>query len=211
MPEFEWKRFPVGPLEMNSYLVKCCTTEALMIVDPGDEVERLWQSVENWGGKLAHIILTHGHFDHILQLKRFQELAGLKAMAHAGDEQLFANVSEMAAMFGMRSPGQATVDFTLSEGDRIEFGELSFNILHTPGHSPGSVSLVGHGMAIVGDVLFKDSIGRTDLPGGSFEILAQSIRSKLFTLNDDTIVLSGHGEPTSIGHEKKYNPFLQQY
>lgn len=209
MPELEWKRIPVGPLAMNCYLIKCTVTEELMIVDPGDEVERLWEIVQDWGGNLASIVLTHGHFDHILQLKQFQQLSGLKALAHAGDAQLFTNVSNMAAMFGMQSSGPAAVNFSLNDGDKIDFGRLSFEVLHTPGHSPGSVSLVGHNLAIVGDVLFRDSIGRTDLPGGSFEILAQSIRSKLFTLNDETIVLSGHGESTTIGYEKKYNPFLQ--
>ncbi len=209
MPEIAWRRIPVGPLAMNSYIFSCKATGAGMIIDPGDDVEHLWQSVQDMNCQLSHIILTHGHFDHILQLKKFQELSGLKAKAHAGDQHLFANVDDMAAMFGLHSSGPAEVEFTLAEGRKIEFGELSFEILHTPGHSPGSVSLIGHGFAIVGDVLFRDSVGRTDLPGGSFEILTQSIRSKLFTLPDETIVLSGHGEQTTVGYEKRYNPFLR--
>ncbi|KAA3618167.1 MAG: MBL fold metallo-hydrolase [Calditrichaeota bacterium] len=209
MPNIEWKRMPVGPLAMNCYIFICRETDRGLIIDPGDDVENLWKTIQGLDFTLEHILMTHGHFDHILNLQKFQTLAGLKAKAHPDDKALFENVNAMASMYGLPSSGPAEVDFTLAEGQVIEFGKHKFEVFHTPGHSPGSVSFVGGGVAVVGDVLFRDSIGRTDLPGASFEQLINSIRSKLFVLNDETEVLSGHGETTTIGYEKKYNPFLR--
>lgn len=208
MPNLEWKRIPVGPLAMNCYICVCRDTNKGMIIDPGDNVSMLLSTIEELDFSLEKILITHGHFDHILNLKEFQQQTGLQAQAHPADKPLFENLNRIAQMYGLESAGVPDVDFCLSEGEQIALGTHSFEILHTPGHSPGSVSFLSDGLAIVGDVLFQGSIGRTDLPGGSFDELLGTIRTKLLPLPDETEVLCGHGETTMIGYERKYNPFL---
>lgn len=209
MSKIEWERIPVGPIAMNSYIVYCTETGEGIIIDPGDEVEYLWQRVSDIGVQLSQIVLTHGHWDHILHLKKFQEISGLDAIAHPDDMILFSEIEKIAALYGLQSSGPANVKFSLLEGDEVKVGNTTFSVRHTPGHSPGSVSLISDDLAIVGDVLFFQSIGRTDLPGGSHPQLLASIESKLMNLDDDVRVLPGHGETTTIGFERVHNPFLR--
>jgi glyoxylase-like metal-dependent hydrolase (beta-lactamase superfamily II) len=154
------------------------------------------------------IWLTHAHIDHVLGVPELKRITGAPVYLHPGDRPLYDRVVQQAAAFGMRASPLPPPDREFAHGDEVRVGDLAFAVRHTPGHSPGSVSLVGSDAVFVGDVLFLGSIGRCDLPGGDMDTLLQSIRRELLSLPDDTIVYSGHGSETSIGHERATNPFL---
>ncbi len=208
----QWKMITVGPFAMNAYLLWCEQTKVALVIDPGDEIERLEQEIAREGLQPERIILTHGHLDHVMFAHTFQEKSKLKLYMHRDDVFLLENMNRQAAMVGLLMPGLIAprVDGFFSEGEVITLGKQTLRVLHGPGHSPGSIMLIGEKLAVVGDVLFQGSIGRTDLPGGSYETLINSIQTKLLPLNDDTLVLPGHGETTTIGIERRTNPFLQQ-
>jgi hydroxyacylglutathione hydrolase len=204
---------PVTPFQQNCTLLWCDQTKRAVVIDPGGDLPDIARAIAQAGVTVEKIWLTHGHIDHA------GGAAELKAMLnvpiegpHRGDLFLLQNVVESARMFGIPNAANVTPDRWLEEGDQVRVGELTFDILHCPGHSPGSVAFINAGqkLAIVGDVLFAGSIGRTDLPGGSQEQLLTSIRDKLLPLADDVTVLNGHGPVTSIGRERASNPFLQQ-
>lgn len=207
----KWKMITVGPFAMNAYLLWCDETQAALVIDPGDEIERLVQEIEREGLRPERIILTHGHLDHVMRASAMQERFQLKLYMHRDDVFLVENMTRQAAMLGLMMPGLVAphVEGYLSEGESVSFGKQALKILHGPGHSPGSIMLLGAELAVVGDVLFQGSIGRTDLPGGSYEVLINSIRQKLLPLPDELLILPGHGETTTIGAERKFNPFLQ--
>jgi len=154
------------------------------------------------------IWLTHAHIDHVLGVPRLKADTGAPVYLHPGDRVLYDHVPEQASAFGMRAAALPPPDRALAHGDRLRVGALEFHVRHAPGHSPGSVVFEGHGMAFAGDVLFQGSIGRTDLPGGDFETLLKSIERELLTLPDSTIVYCGHGPETTVGRERRANPFL---
>jgi glyoxylase-like metal-dependent hydrolase (beta-lactamase superfamily II) len=165
--------------------------------------------VQESGTKPVAIWLTHAHLDHVLGVPRIAAETGVPVWLHPADRPLYDAVPEQATWFGLAAPGLLPApDRELAHGQRLQVGGLSFDIRHAPGHSPGSVCLTGHGIALSGDVLFAGSIGRTDLPGGDFETLIASIERELLSLSDDTIVYSGHGPETTIGRERRTNPFL---
>ncbi len=207
----KWKMITVGPFAMNAYLLWCDETKAALVIDPGDEIERIAQEIEREGVQPDRIILTHGHLDHVMFANLMQDKFKLKLFMHREDVFMVENMNRQAAMLGFTMPGLVAprIDGHLSEGDTVTFGKQTLKVLHGPGHSPGSIMLIGDDLAVVGDVLFQDSIGRTDLPGGSYETLIHSIRTKLLPLKDETLVLPGHGETTTIGAERRSNPFLQ--
>jgi glyoxylase-like metal-dependent hydrolase (beta-lactamase superfamily II) len=205
----KWDSLTVGPFGMNAYIVWCEKTKAGILVDPGDEIDEILERVKSHNVKPERIIITHAHIDHVLHAHEAQTRLKIPLYIHREDEPLLKNIPAQASMFGMPPGPIPKIDGYLQAGDVIRFGEVELKVRHTPGHSPGSISLIGEGHAIVGDVLFRGSIGRTDLPGGSFEVLIQSISEKLFTLPDSTRVLPGHGESTTIGFERLNNPFLQ--
>jgi len=154
-------------------------------------------------------VATHTHFDHVLGVTELKTQTGAPFLIHKDDLETLEAMQERVRMFfGLKVPAPPKVDGFLKEGDSVNFGDERLNILHTPGHSPGSISLVGDGYVITGDALFNQSIGRTDLPGGDFDTLINSIKSKLFALPDDTMVYPGHGSETSIGDERLANPFV---
>lgn len=198
----------VGPLQVNCFLVACRTSSEAVVVDPGEEGARILKLASEEGLKIVKIVNTHGHFDHVGGNQKLVEATGAELMLHAADLPLLRNAKRHAEVYGLSASASPDPDRFLAEGDTFTVGNCSFRVFHVPGHSPGSICLLSHDHLFVGDVLFAGSIGRTDLPGGDFDALVEGIRVKLFTLADDTVVHSGHGPDTTIGREKKMNPFV---
>ena len=199
----------VGKLQTNCYVLHS-QSEAI-VVDPGDEEERILRFLRDLKGKTKFIVATHTHFDHVLAVKSVRKATGAPFLIHEDDLPMLQSMQErVRQLMGLQVPPPPKVDNFLREGDTLEFGSERIRVLHTPGHSLGSISLSGQGYVLTGDALFNQSIGRTDLPGGDLQTLLQSIKTRLFQLNDETIVYPGHGPETSIGDEKLANPFVGQ-
>jgi glyoxylase-like metal-dependent hydrolase (beta-lactamase superfamily II) len=204
----------VPPFFKNGYLVVCDTTKAAVLIDPGDEVDALLDDAKEMQAKIGAILLTHAHLDHVTGVARARSVTSAPIWIHRDDLFLYEGVVEQGRMFGLRVSPQPTVDKFFGEGRCLEFGNYCVDVFHTPGHSPGGVCLAigatqGDARQLfVGDTLFAGSIGRTDLPGGDMDTLLGSIRSVLFGFPDGTPVHSGHGPVTTIGEEKRTNPFL---
>jgi hydroxyacylglutathione hydrolase len=202
----------VGPLQSNCYILGCDATRSAVVIDPGGEIPRIL-------GKLAQLELnpelifcTHAHYDHICGLAELKQLTGAKALLHAEDFPLYDNLAVQAAWIGLPAPQQTEIDQKLTGNEVLQFGDLSGQILHTPGHSPGSCCFLMTGSVprlFSGDTLFRESIGRTDLWGGSYESLLNSLMQKILPLPDDMIISPGHGPESTLRHEKKNNPFLR--
>ena len=203
---------PNGAFLENCYLVLDEAARECAIVDPGEEAGLILQKVAAAGARPVAVWLTHAHLDHVLGVARVAAATGggVPVYLHPADRPLYEHVPEQAAAFGMRAAPLPALspDCAFAHGGAVRVGGLSFAVRHTPGHSPGSVCLVGHGVVFVGDVLFQGSIGRTDLPGGDVDTLLASIERELLVLPDSTIVYSGHGPATTIGAERRGNPFL---
>ena len=204
------EKLAVGQLMTNCYVVSDDTTGEGIVIDPGGDGERILETIRRLQLKIVLVINTHGHFDHIMANKEVMEGTDAPLAIHPDDARMLTNPLRSFAVFmgKMRPSPPATV--MLNEGDTVEFGSAKLQVLHTPGHSPGSISLWSPEEKAVfsGDVLFSQGIGRTDFPGGSYGILVQTIQDKLFTLPDDTVVYSGHGPETTIGFERAHNPFV---
>jgi glyoxylase-like metal-dependent hydrolase (beta-lactamase superfamily II) len=201
-------RLEVGVFAENCYVVGCEETREGVVIDPGDEAGRILTAIEKHKLHIKYILITHAHLDHVKEAGAVKRQLNVPLFMHRSDQFLLDNLSAQAAAFGLSTSGVPQVDTYVDESENIEFGKQRFEVLHTPGHSPGSISFVTKGLAFVGDVLFAGSIGRTDLPGGDFDVLIGSIKSKLFPLGDDTLVYPGHGPATAIGIERRTNPFL---
>ena len=202
-------QIPNGMFAENCYLIVDEQAGACAIVDPGEEAGLILHKVAETGTKPVAIWLTHAHLDHVLGVARVSAETGAPVWLHPADRPLYDAVPEQAAWFGLAAPpGLPAPDRDMVHGAELAVGELRFAVRHTPGHSPGSVCLIGSGIAFSGDVLFAGSIGRTDLPGGDFETLIGSIERELLPLPDDTILYSGHGPESTIGRERRTNPFL---
>lgn len=205
----------VNGFGVNTYILADTATKECAIVDPGvsdsNEREALKKAIDKYGLKPTHLINTHLHIDHVLGNGFVTKEYGLKPEAHKDDEFLASRVKEQARMFGLPIDVDNTfIDTYLEDGDEIKVGESTLKVLTVPGHSPGSIALYcpeSH-FVVTGDALFAGSIGRTDLPGGDYKTLIDSISSQLMTLPDDTVVYPGHGQPTTIGLEKEHNPYL---
>jgi glyoxylase-like metal-dependent hydrolase (beta-lactamase superfamily II) len=197
-----------GVFGENCYIVADRSTADAVIVDPGEEAELFLRRLETENWTLRAVWLTHAHLDHITGVADVVEATGVEVYLHPADRPLYDNVAEQGRWLGLRPEQPGPVDHDLQDHQMLTVGELSFEVVHVPGHSPGSVALIGHGVAIVGDALFAGSIGRTDLPGGDAETLLKSIRERLLTLPDATVVYAGHGPATTIGEERRGNPFL---
>ncbi len=193
----------------NCFIVGCENTKFAVVIDPGDEVNKILLSLADSKLTVKYIINTHGHFDHVGANKRLKDATGAPILIHKADADMLAQVSISAMAFGMSGENSPPADRAIDEGDKITFGGITLTVLHTPGHSLGGVSLHGDGVVFVGDSLFAGSIGRTDFPGGDYDTLIRSIKTKLLPLGDDVVVYSGHGPATTIGREKRFNPFLQ--
>ena len=200
----------VPPFESNCWILGSSETQAAVVIDPGDEAGIL-KTLEAHKLTLKYLIHTHGHLDHVSATTALQQETGAQVLIHKADQVLLDNLDLQGTMFGLAASEPPTVDRYICEGDRIEWGEYTLSVIETPGHSPGGVclNLEGEKILLAGDTLFQDSIGRTDLWGGDYEQLLDSIREKLWPLDDNTIVCPGHGPRTTIGREKRENPFLQ--
>lgn len=201
------------PFMKNGYVLADEASREAVVIDPGDEVDELLDVVAQQGLSVGHILLTHAHLDHITGVRRAKEVLGAPVVLHAADRPLYDAIVQQGQMFGLRVEPQPDPD-QYYDGRIYRFGAYEIRVHHTPGHSPGGVCLqVGRAgedgkTLIVGDTLFAGSIGRTDLPGGDLQTLLTSIRTVLFPLGDDAVVYPGHGEPTTIGRERRMNPFL---
>jgi glyoxylase-like metal-dependent hydrolase (beta-lactamase superfamily II) len=202
---------PVTPLQQNCTLLWCETTRRAVVVDPGGDVATIRQAIAQADVTVERIWITHGHVDHVGGADELREVLGVPIEGpHQADKYLLDNVVSSANMFGLVGARNFLPDRWLDEGETVSVGELTFDILHCPGHSPGSVVFFNKAMrfAIVGDVLFQGSVGRTDLPGGSHAALIKSITTKLLPLGDDVSFICGHGPGSSFGRERLSNPFL---
>ncbi|MCG6892850.1 MAG: MBL fold metallo-hydrolase [Desulfobacteraceae bacterium] len=199
----------VGPIQANCFVVGCEDTRKAAVIDPGDEADRILMSLAEHSLKVEAIINTHGHFDHVGANRRMKEATGAPIIIHAADAGMLQSLAASAASWGMTAENSPDADRTVEDGDEISVGNITFRVLHTPGHTPGGISLYADGVVFVGDALFAGSIGRTDFPGGDYGTLINAIQNKLFTLPDDTVVYAGHMGTTTIGREKRTNPFAR--
>jgi len=193
---------------VNCYLLGCEKTSESIIIDPGGDVDKLLRTLSFRKLKLKYILNTHGHIDHVGGNKRMKEATGVPILIHSADAPMITKASKQAALFGLELEDSPPADDFLEEGDVVKFGEISLQVIHTPGHSPGSICLFAADKIFVGDTLFYESIGRTDFPGGSYETLIHMVKTKIFPLGDHVRVFPGHGPVTTVGHERKYNPFF---
>jgi len=204
----------VPPFSKNGFVVACPDTREGIVIDPGDEVDQLLDIVRRRELAVKYILLTHAHLDHVTGVARAKAALGVPIGLHRADEFLYKAVVQQGIAFGFKVDPQPPIDFYLEDGGPWRFGGYAAWVSHTPGHSPGGVCLaIGREtetarVLVVGDTLFAGGIGRTDLPGGSLEVLLSSIRNVLFQFPDESIVWPGHGERTTIGQERRTNPFL---
>ena len=202
------KDLTVGPIMANCYIVGCEETKSAAVIDPGDEADRILMVLAEAGLTVKTIINTHGHFDHVSANQRMKEVTGAPLLIHALDAPMLSQLSATAAAWGMSSDDSPPPDRTIAQDDVVQVGNLRLTVIHTPGHTPGGISLHTDKAVFVGDTLFAGSIGRTDFPGGDFGVLKTSIQEKLFTLDEDVTVYPGHMGLTTIGQEKRTNPFV---
>jgi glyoxylase-like metal-dependent hydrolase (beta-lactamase superfamily II) len=204
----KYKEVVVGALETNCYLVYCEETLQCAVVDPGAEPERIFLEIAEAELKPVVIINTHGHVDHIGANRDMKDHFGVPLYIHAADSPMLGKIQQLELSLFLGAKDSPPADHLMSDGEEIKIGNSVLRVLHTPGHSPGSVSLLGDGFLLSGDTLFFEGVGRTDLPGGSQKQLEQSLREKVMTLPDETVILPGHGPLTSVGQERVNNPFI---
>ncbi|MBF0398207.1 MAG: MBL fold metallo-hydrolase [Desulfobacterales bacterium] len=192
----------------NCFILGCEKTKEGVVIDPGDEVDKILLYLANLKITVKYIINTHGHFDHVGGNKRLKTVTNASLVIHQLDAPMLSIISYSAASFGLSGENSPPPDMTVVDGDIINFGNASLKVIHTPGHTKGGISLYSEGNVFVGDTLFAGSIGRTDFPGGDYQTLIDSIKEKLLPLGDHVKVYTGHGPQTTIGQERRYNPFL---
>jgi hydroxyacylglutathione hydrolase len=199
----------VGPLACNCYVVGDPATREAVVIDPGDDADGIAASIAGQDLVVVAIVATHAHFDHIVAAGRLRELTGAPFYLHEDDRPLLSWMQTSGRLFlGVELPPPPRVDATVAEGDLLSAGAARLEVVHTPGHSPGSISLVSDEAIFSGDTLFAGSVGRTDLPGGDMQALITAIRTKLFGLPEDVPVHPGHGPATTLGDERRHNPFV---
>ncbi|MBV2235018.1 MAG: MBL fold metallo-hydrolase [Sterolibacterium sp.] len=207
----QYKIIPVTPFQQNCSLLWCEQTREAAVVDPGGDIDRILAVVQQQGVRLVKILLTHGHIDHAGGTAELMARQPLQVEGPQQDDQfLIDQLSQQGRMFGLASGGSFTPDRWLQDGDQVSFGQITLDVLHCPGHTPGHVVFfhAPSRLALVGDVLFQGSIGRTDLPGGDTQGLLNSIRGKLWPLGNDVRFIPGHGPMSSFGDERRNNPFV---
>jgi glyoxylase-like metal-dependent hydrolase (beta-lactamase superfamily II) len=202
----------VGAFQENAYIIGSRRTGEAICIDPGDEVDEIRALARDMGVKITKVACSHGHLDHIMAVRAVVEETGAPFLLHRADIEIARGMPESALrMLGRHEQPTPEPDAFIADGDDVEIPGISLKVIHTPGHTPGSVCLYGHGMLFSGDTLFEGSIGRTDLPGGSWDQIAASITSRVMSLPDETIVRPGHMGQTTIGRERQHNPFVQQF
>lgn len=204
-------RVVVSPFATNCYIVGSEASKQGIIIDPGDEAEAILGRVADLELDIKLIILTHGHIDHVGALKAVKEASGAEMAIHADDAKSLRGLRgflQSVLVPGLSYPVPPPPERLLQDGDSLDVSDLCFKVLHTPGHTPGGICLLGEGVVFSGDTLFNYGIGRTDLPGGSYHRLMESIRTRLLVLPDNTVVYPGHGPETTVGAERAGNPFL---
>lgn len=197
-----------GPLGVNCYLIGCEKTKAGAVIDPGDDAPVILETIKKKNLDIKYIMLTHGHVDHLAHLSKLKDAIDAEFLMHQEDTFLLKGLFAQAMMFGLPNPGKPKPDRLVADGEEIILGQLKIKVLHTPGHSPGSVTYFVEDKLIVGDLIFAGSIGRTDLPKGDYQTLINSVETKIFTLPDETLIYPGHGPATTVGQEKATNPFF---
>ena len=202
-------QIPGGQFVENCYLVIDEAANACAVIDPGEQAGLILHKLRASGATPVGIWLTHAHIDHVLGVPELAAETGAPVYLHPDDRELYDAVPDQASWFGLTAEPLPPPDRELAAGERLTVGGLEFAVRHAPGHSPGHVVFAGHGAVFGGDVLFQGSIGRTDLPGGDFDTLIGSIERELLVLPDSTIVYPGHGPATTIGAERRTNPFLR--
>jgi hydroxyacylglutathione hydrolase len=204
------KILPVGPLQCNCSIIGDETTHEAMVVDPGDDIEGVLAIIRQHKLDVKQIVITHAHIDHVGGAMKLRAATGAPILLNQNDYALLKMLDEQASWIGVATPGDVVVEASIGDGESVRTGNLTANVLHTPGHTEGSVCLYfpAEKLLIAGDTLFARSIGRTDLPGGSFEKIMCSLHDRVMTLPDDTVVIPGHGRRTTIGEEREENPFL---
>jgi hydroxyacylglutathione hydrolase len=202
---------PVGPLQCNCSVIGDETTREGMVIDPGDDITDVLALVQKHNLQVRQIVITHAHIDHVGGAMKLREVTGAPILLNQNDYALLKMLDVQAAWLGMRSPGAVEIDRSIGDADKVEAGPLLANVIHTPGHTEGSICLYfpAQQKLIAGDTLFAGSIGRTDLPGGSFDKIMRSLHQRVLALPDDTVVVPGHGPLTTIGDERQSNPFLK--
>jgi hydroxyacylglutathione hydrolase len=200
----------VGPLQTNCYILGDEKSRDAVVIDPGGDFVEIEQTLRNLNLKVKYIVLTHGHFDHTDALAKLKKVTGAEVLIHSADANMLSSSGRVQPFCLETGTEACPADRTLAEGDKIKFGAYELEVLHTPGHTPGGISLVVDKMIFVGDTLFCGSVGRTDLPGGSYEQLMHSINNKLLSRLDEFLVYPGHGPSSTIGKERESNPFLNE-
>ena len=204
----KYETLSVGVLETNCYLVYCPETLECAVVDPGAEAERIFRLIAEKGLKPRVLLNTHGHVDHIGANKDIKERFDIPLYIHSADSAMLERVHQTEMAFFLGAKDSPPPDHFLKDGDKLKIGKSFLRVIHTPGHSPGSVSFLGDGFLLSGDTLFFGGVGRTDLPGGSWQEMESSIKNKILTMPDEMLVLPGHGPSTTVGQEKRSNPFI---
>lgn len=202
---------PVGPLQCNCSIIGDETTHEAMVIDPGDDIEDVLAIIRQNKLIVKQIVITHAHIDHVGGAMKLRAVTGAPILLNQNDYALLKMLDVQASWLGMAAPGAVTIEGSIADGESLQTGGLKANVLHTPGHTEGSICLYfpAEKLLIAGDTLFARSIGRTDLPGGSFEKIMRSLHDRVLTLPDETVVIPGHGQKTTIGVEREENPFLQ--
>ena len=204
---------PVGMLQCNCSIFGDEQTREAIVIDPGDNIDQILRILARHNLRVKAIVITHAHIDHIGGAAQLKQSTGAPVYMNENDAELRDMLDVQAAWLGMQAPERTGIDVPAKEGDVLKLGEAEFHVLATPGHTQGSISLwiPAENKVVAGDTLFRESIGRTDLPGGDGRRILQSIKAKLFTLPEDATVIPGHGENTTIAHEKRYNPFAGEW
>src|SRR5579872_6006016 len=205
------KIFPVGPLQCNCSVIGDEATHEAMVIDPGDDIADVLEIIRENGLTVKQIVVTHAHIDHVGGAMKLRQATGAPILLNQNDYALLKMLDVQASWIGVPPPGKVDIDQNIGQADTVRAGSLIANVLSTPGHTEGSVCLYfpSEKKLVAGDTLFAGSIGRTDLPGGSFEKIIDSLHDKLLALPDETVVIPGHGPQTTIGEERENNPFLK--